>query len=266
MHNAFTIFRKEVASFFNSLVGYMVLVVFLILMGLFFWVFDEHILKTGKANMSLVFQYAPIFFIFLIPAITMRSISEEMKTGTIEFLVTKPLTHLQLILGKFGAATFLVFITILPTFIYYICIQDLARDPGELQRAVNPEWLNQSIGAITYTSKLDNGPIIGGYIGLFALGTIFAALGILSSAITENQVVAYLIGAFLCFALYFGFSFSSELEELMDVNLAIDRLGILAHYENISQGVVDTRDIVYFGSVLAIALTATTAILNWKRR
>ena len=156
----------------------MVLIVFVILTGLFFWVFDEHILVSGKANMNLLFQYAPIFFILLVPAITMRSISEEMKTGTIEFLVTKPLTNFQLILGKFGAAAFLVFITILPTFIYYISIQMVARDPSELQRAMNPELLDQTIGAITYTSKLDNGPIIGGYIGLFALGTIFAALGL----------------------------------------------------------------------------------------
>lgn len=266
MQNSFTIFRKEVASFFNSLVGYIVLIVFIILTGLFFWVFDEHVLLTGKANMSLLFQYAPIFFILLIPAITMRSISEEMKTGTIEFLVTKPLTNFQLILGKFGAAAFLVFVTILPTFIYYLCLLDIARDPAELQLNANPELLNQTIGAITYTSKLDNGPIIGGYIGLFALGSIFAALGILSSAISENQVVAYVIGAFLCFMMYFGFSFSSQLEELIKVNLAIDRLGILAHYENISKGVVDTRDTVYFGSVLVISLAVTSTILNLKRR
>jgi ABC-2 type transport system permease protein len=129
VQNSFTIFRKEIASFFNSLVGYMVLIVFVILTGLFFWVFDEHILISGKANMNLLFQYAPIFFILLVPAITMRSISEEMKTGTIEFLVTKPLTNFQLIMGKFGAAAFLVFITILPTFIYYISIQTIARDP-----------------------------------------------------------------------------------------------------------------------------------------
>jgi ABC-2 type transport system permease protein len=266
VQNSFTIFRKEVASFFNSLVGYMVLIVFVILTGLFFWVFDEHILVSGKANMNLLFQYAPIFFILLVPAITMRSISEEMKTGTIEFLVTKPLTNFQLVLGKFGAAAFLVFITILPTFIYYISIQMVARDPSELQRAMNPELLDQTIGAITYTSKLDNGPIIGGYIGLFALGTIFAALGILSSALSENQVVAYVIGAFLCFMMYFGFSFSSQLEDLTNVNLAIDRLGILSHYENISQGVVDTRDVVYFLSVVVIVIAATTTTLSLKRR
>ena len=268
MQSAFTIFRKEVASFFNSLVGYMVLGVFILLTGLFFWVFDEHVLITGKANMNPLFQYAPIFFILLVPAITMRSISEELKTGTIEFLVTKPLTNFQLILGKFGAAAFLVFVTILPTFIYYLTLTAIARDPAELQQqmAANPEMLDQSIGAITYTSRLDNGPIIGGYIGLFALGSIFAALGILSSALSENQVVAYVIGALLCFMMYFGFSFSSQLEELTNINLTIDRLGIMAHYENISTGVVDTRDIVYFGSVLLVSLASTTAILTWKRR
>lgn len=244
----------------------MVLVVFILLTGLFFWVFGEHILIGGKANMDLLFQFAPIFFILLIPAITMRSISEEMKTGTIEFLVTKPLTNLQLVVGKFAAAAFLVIVTILPTFIFYLTLQDIARDPAELQLTGNPELLDQTIGAVTYSSKLDNGPIIGGYIGLFALGTLFAALGILSSALSDNQVVAYVIGAFLCFMMYFGFSFTSEIESLTQMNLAIDRLGIMAHYENISQGVVDTRDIVYFGSVLVLSLGATNAALSLRRR
>jgi ABC-2 type transport system permease protein len=266
VQNSFTIFRKEVASFFNSLVGYIVLIVFIILTGLFFWVFDEHVLLSGKANMSLLFQYAPIFFILIVPAITMRSISEEVKTGTIEFLVTKPITDFQLVIGKFAAAAFLVFVTILPSFIFYLTIQDLAMDPAELQMAVNPEMLDQSLGQLSYTSRLDNGPIIGAYIGLFALGSIFAAIGILSSALSENQVVAYVIGAFLCFVMYFGFSFSSELESLTKVNLAIERLGMLSHYENISLGVVDTRDIVYFISLLALTLAGTKATLSLKRR
>jgi ABC-2 type transport system permease protein len=266
LRNSFTIFRKEIASFFNSLVGYMVLIVFMVLTGLFFWVFGEHVLVAGKANMDLLFQFAPIFFILLIPAITMRSISEEMRTGTIETLATKPLTNLQLVLGKFSAAAFLVFLTLLPTLVFYLTLQDLARDPAELRMEANPEFLNQSLGAITYTRKLDNGPIIGGYIGLLALGAIFAALGILSSALSDNQVVAYLVGAFLCFMMYFGFSFSSELEGLTRINLSIDRLGIMAHYENIAKGVVDTRDIVYFFSILVIALAITNAILSLKRR
>ena len=269
MQNIFTIFRKEVASFFNSLVGYIVLIVFIILTGLFFWVFDEHVLLTGKANMSLLFQYAPIFFILIIPAITMRSISEEVKTGTIEFLVTKPLTDFQLVMGKFAAAAFLVFVTILPSFIFYLTISDLAMDPGELQREASQNgagMLNEAAMQIGYNTRLDNGPILGAYIGLFALGSIFAAIGILSSAISENQVVAYVIGAFLCFLMYFGFTFTAQLESLMHMNLAVERLGLLAHYENISLGVVDTRDIVYFLSVLGITIAATKATLSLKRR
>jgi ABC-2 type transport system permease protein len=266
VYNIFTIFRKEVASFFNSLVGYIVLSVFIILTGLFFWVFDEHVLLTGKANMSLLFQYAPIFFILIIPAITMRSISEEVKTGTIEFLVTKPLTDFQLVLGKFAAAAFLVFVTILPSFIFYLSIQDLAMDPAELQQTVNPDLLDQSLGKLSYTARLDNGPIAGAYLGLFALGSIFAAIGILSSAISDNQVVAYVIGGFLCFIMYFGFSFTSQLESLTSMNLAIDRLGLLAHYENISLGVLDTRDVIYFLSVLVITIALTKTTLSLKRR
>ena len=265
MKNSIVIFKKEVASFFNSLVGYMVLIVFIILTGLFFWVFDEHVLASGKANMGLLFQYAPIFFILIIPAITMRSISEEMKSGTIEFLVTKPITDLQIIVGKFLGAAFLVFVTLLPSLIFYYTLNQLAFDPSELKVNSSPEMLDQTLGQMAYSSKLDNGPIIGGYIGLLTLGIIFAAIGILSSAITENQVVAYVTGAFLCFLMYFGFSFFAEIEALTKVNLAFDRLGLMAHYESISLGVVDTRDIVYFGSVLALILAITKATLSLKR-
>ena len=265
MKNSIVIFKKEVASFFNSLVGYMVLIVFIILTGLFFWVFDEPVLASGKANMSLLFQYAPIFFILIIPAITMRSISEEMKSGTIEFLVTKPITDLQIIIGKFLGAAFLVFVTLLPSLIFYWCLNELALDPSELKVNTNPDMLNEAYGKIAYASKLDNGPIIGGYIGLLTLGIIFAAIGILSSAITENQVVAYVFGAFMCFLMYFGFTFFAELESMTKINLAFDRLGLMAHYESISLGVVDTRDIVYFGSLLTLILTITKVTLSLKR-
>ncbi|MEM0995607.1 MAG: ABC transporter permease [Bacteroidota bacterium] len=264
MNNIWTIFRKEVASFFNSLVGYIVLVVFLVLTGLFFWVFDEHVLITGKANMGLLFQYAPVFFIFLVPAITMRSFAEETRSGTIEFLVTKPVTDWQIILGKFLAAAFLVFIAILPTFIYYFTLADLALDPGTIDAPNSPELLQNF--SPTYNTPLDNGPILGAYIGLFLLGTIFAALGIFSSALTDNQVVAFVAGAFISFFMYFGFSFLSNLESLTSVNLTIDQLGLIAHFESISMGVVDTRDIVYFVSVLALTLLLTRLVLNLKRR
>lgn len=243
----------------------MVLIVFIILTGLFFWVFDEHVMASGKANMSLLFQFAPIFFILIIPAITMRSISEEMKSGTIEFLVTKPITDLQIIIGKFLGAAFLVFVTLLPSLIFYLSLNMLAFDPSELQRSANPEMLDQALGQISYASKLDHGPIIGGYLGLLTLGIIFAAIGILSSALTENQVVAYVTGAFLCFLMYFGFSFFAELESMVKINVAFDRIGLLAHYESISLGVVDTRDIVYFGSVLVLILALTKATLSLKR-
>lgn len=265
MHNTLTIFRKEIASFFNGLVGYIVLAVFLTMVGLFFWVFDEHVLVSGQANMNLLFQFAPWFFLFLIPAVTMRSFSEEIKSGTIESLVTKPVTDWQIIAGKFGAAAFVVLIALLPTMIYWISIDALAFDPSELQGVTNSELLNQS-GGIGYASKLDNGPIIGAYIGLFALGAIFAALGILSSAITDNQVVAFVLGAFLCFFFYYGFQFLADLEALQNVNLAVAGLGIYAHFESISLGVVDTRDIVYFISAILLVLLATRLILTYKRR
>lgn len=265
MQNTITIFRKEVASFFNSLVGYIVLVVFLVLMGLFFWVFDEHVLITGKANMNLLFQYAPIFFIFLIPAITMRSFAEETRSGTIEFLSTKPVTDWQIILGKFAASAFLVFVAVLPTLIYYFTLRDLALNPAELQYGADPDMLQQA-GGPSYSSPLDNGPIIGAYLGLLALGAIFCAFGILSSALTDNQVVAYIAGAFICFTMYFAFSFISQLESLTSVNIFISSLGLLTHFERIGMGVLDTRDIVYFLSLLAITLLVTRLVLNLKRK
>lgn len=255
MRSTITIFRKEVATFFNSLVGYIVLAVFLTLTGLFFWVFDEHVLISGKANMNLLFQYAPLFFIFLIPAITMRSFAEENKSGTIEFLATKPITDWQIILGKFLAATFLVFVAILPTLIYYATLKDLAPDTAGLQA-----------GSAAALSKLDNGPIIGAYIGLLALGAIFSAFGILSSALTDNQVVAYILGAFLCFFTYLGFSFIAQLESLSSINTTISRLGLIDHFESIGQGVLDTRDIVYFITVGAITLLLTRLVLTLKRK
>lgn len=264
MCNTYTIFRKEVATFFNSLVGYIVLTVFLTLTGLFFWVFDEHVLITGKANMNLLFQYAPLFFLLLIPAITMRSFAEEKRNGTIEFLATKPVTDWQIIMGKFLAATFLVFVAILPTLIYYLTLQDLAFDPSELQVTSDPELLQQA-GGPAYTSRLDNGPIIGAYIGLLALGAIFSAFGILSSALTDNQVVAYILGAFICFLMYFGFSFVSQLESLTSINTTINRLGLIAHFESIGMGVLDTRDIIYFLSVGTITLLLTRLTLTLKR-
>lgn len=264
MKNVITIFRKEAATFFNSLVGYVVLGVFLTLAGLFFWVFDNSVLTSGLANMDMLFGSAPYLFLFLIPAITMGSFSEEIKSGTIESLMTKPVTEWQIILGKYLAAAFVVLIALLPTLIYYATLQDLAQDPSALKMEAPTEMLREISGP-TYSSKLDHGPIIGAYIGLLALGMIFVAAGILSSAITENQVVAFIIGSLSCFVLFEGFTFLSEIEGMGSIGTAISRIGIGAHYDSISRGVLDTRDILYFVSAVGILLLLTRLVLSIKR-
>ena len=264
MKNVITIFRKEAAAFFNSLVGYIVLGAFLTLAGLFFWVFDNGVLTSGLASMDMLFGSAPYLFLFLIPTITMGSFSEEIKSGTIESLMTKPVTEWQIILGKYLAAAFVVFIALLPTLIYYLTLHDLAQDPSALKLEAPSEMLREISGP-TYSAKLDHGPIIGAYIGLLALGMIFVAAGILTSAITENQVVAFILGCLTCFILFEGFSFLSEIDAVQGISSSIARIGIGAHYDSISRGVLDTRDILYFISAVGILLLLTRLVLTLKR-
>ena len=266
MGNVFTIFRKEVATFFNSLVGYIVLGAFVVLAGLFFWVFEGGALTSGLANMDMLFGSAPYLFLFLIPAITMGSFSEEQANGTIETLMTKPVTDWQVILGKYFSAAFVVLIALLPTLIYYMTLADLAEDPGNLAKTqASMDFLRNQEGP-TYTTRLDHGPIIGAYIGLFGLGLIFSAIGILASALSRNQVVAFIIASLGSFVLFDGLTFFSEVEALQGVGVTISRLGIASHFESISKGVVDTRDVIYFLSAIAIFLLLTRLTLTLKRR
>lgn len=239
----FTIFRKEVAAFFNSLIAYLVIAVFLTGVGMFFWLFEQNALETGYAEMNALFDFGPYFFLLLVPAITMRSFSEEMKSGTMEFLVTKPITAWQIIVGKYLAAVFLVFFALLPTVLYFITIY----------------WLGEPVG------NIDTGATIGSYIGLFCLGAIFAAIGVFCSALTDNQIVAFILGVFLCFVLFLAFDFLAGMKVLNTVNAVLIKVGIMAHYRSISRGVIDTRDAFYFVSVVGIFLLLTHALLQRKR-
>lgn len=234
MNSILSIYRKEVASFFNSLIAYVVIGVFLIGVGLFFWVFEGNVLETREASMQLLFDAAPYFFLFLVPAITMRAFAEEIKTGTIEFLATKPITDWHIILGKYLAAVFLVVFALIPTIIYYFSLSSLGNPPG----------------------NLDTGAIIGSYIGLFFLGSIYAAIGLFTSALSENQIIAYILGLFLCFFFFQAF-------DLFD---GFTSIGILSHYESISRGVVDTRDILYFLTFIGIALKETQMMLGRRMK
>lgn len=222
----------------------MVIAVFLTGVGLFFWLFEMNVLETGQATMDALFDFGPYLFLFLVPAITMRSFSEEMKTGTIEFLVTKPVTDWQIIGGKYLAAVFLVLFSLIPTLIYYISVY----------------FLGKTIG------NLDQGATWGAYIGLFFLGSIFAAIGLFTSALTDNQIVAFITGVFLCFFLFLAFDFTASMSVLSGINDFVIKLGIMEHYRSISRGVVDTRDIFYFLSIAAIFLILTKMVLERKRK
>lgn len=232
-----TLFRKEISSFFSSLIGYIVITVFLLINGLFLWVFplEFNILDFGYASIENLFMLAPIVFLFLIPAITMRLFADEKKGGTIEILLTQPLTDLEIILAKYFAGLVLVLFSLLPTLIYFFSVYQLGLPPG----------------------NIDTGGMWGSYIGLLFLGASFVAIGLFSSSITDNQIVSFIIAIFLCGFLYIGFEFIYSLDLFGNIDLFIKSLGINAHYTSMSRGVIDTRDIIYFISVIALFIIFT---------
>ncbi len=244
MNSVFTIFRKEVGSFFNSLIGYVFLGVFLVSTGLFVWVFEYNILETRRAELDSLFFIGPYLFLFMVPAITMRAFSEEKKQGTMELLATKPLTHWQIIGGKYLAAVFLVLVTLLPTLVYLLTV-----------------WrLGQPVG------NLDLGATIGAYLGLFFLGAVFASIGLFASVLVEEQFVAWVLGAFICFAFFFAFELLAGLPGLRAINPFLIKLGLMEHYASISRGVIDTRDALYFLSVITMALFSTHYLLTREQK
>lgn len=229
--------KKELRQFFSSLTGYIAIIVFLLLNGLFLFVFpDTNILDFGYATLNKFFELAPWILLLLIPAITMRSLSDEFRTGTFEILQTRPLSRWQLVLGKYLGALLVVLIALLPTLIYVISIQQLSAQGG-----------------------IDTGGTIGSYIGLFLLSAVFVAIGICCSSLTSNAVVAFIGGAFLCFILYSGFNAVSRLPALeAGADYYVEMLGIDFHYRSISRGVMDSRDLIYFVSVVLFFLVFTS--------
>jgi len=231
---------KEIQGFLGSLIGHMVIVVFLLLTGLFLWVFPGNILDDGYAELGVLFNIAPWVFLFLVPAVTMRSFSEERRTGTIELLLTKPITELRLVLAKYLAAVVLVLVALLPTMVYWYSIGSLAV----------PAW------------NIDSGGILGSYIGLFFLASTFAAIGIFASSLTESQIVAFLIAVFLCFLMYVGFELIADFNAFGALEGPIKAMGIQWHYDSMSRGVIDLRDVIYFLGVDAIFLLATRTVVQ----
>ncbi len=238
------VFSKEFNSFLNSLIAYIVIGVFLTAIGLLMWVFpDTAVLDYGYADMDTLFLLGPYVFIFLVPAITMRSFAEEKKSGTMELLLTKPLSDWEIILGKFLANFFLVLFALAPTLLYYYSIHNLGNPPG----------------------NIDTPGVIGSYIGIAFLAAVFCAIGILASSITPNQIVAFILAAFLCFLTFLGFDSISSLNLWNTDALFVKQLGILYHYDSMRKGLLDTRDVVYFVSVTFLMLSVTKLILGSRQ-
>ena len=237
----YALFKKEINNFLSSLIGIMVIVVFLLITGLFLWVFqsDFNLLSYGYANLDGLFILAPWVFLFLVPAVTMRSFAEENRTGTIEMLFTKPLSDWQIIMAKFLACVVLVLLALIPTAVYYFSVYRLGFPVG----------------------NLDSGGIMGSYIGLFLLSASFVSIGVFCSSVTGNQILAFILSVFLCGFMYIGFEFIYSLSLFGPIDLFIQRLGMSAHYGSISRGVVDTRDILYFLGVMALFLSMTKLVL-----
>jgi ABC-2 type transport system permease protein len=229
--------KKEFRQFFSSLTGYIAIIVFLLLNGLFLFVFpDTNILDFGFATLDKFFELAPWILLLLIPAITMRSFADEFKGGTFEILQTRPLSRWQLVSGKYLGSLGVVVIALVPTLIYPLSVQQLAATGG----------------------GIDMGGTIGSYIGLIFLSGVFVAIGIACSSLTNNAVVAFIAGAFLCFVLYSGFNAVSRIPALQaGADYYIEMLGIDFHYRSVSRGVVDSRDIIYFLSVILFFLIVT---------
>ena len=239
------VLKKEINSFFASPMGYLVIGLFLVINGLFLWVFkgEYNILDSGFASLEPFFTLAPWIFLFLIPAITMKSFSEEIRQGTLELLLTKPLTTVELVLGKYFGALILILLALLPTLLYVVAIWYLG----------NPE------------GNLDSGVIIGSYFGLIFLGACYAAIGIFASMLSPNQIVSFILAVFLCFIAYFAFEALANLNLSGSGGFGVEDLGINAHYESISRGIIDTRDIVYFLSFIFLFLALTNLSLTSKK-
>lgn len=239
----FSLFKKELVGFLGSLLGYIVISVFLIGNGLVLWVVSEsNVLDFGYATLDPLFGNAPYIFLLLIPAITMRTFAEEKKGGTIETLFTKPLSDIKIIMAKYWASLVLVILSLLPTLLYVYTVGTLA----------NPVW------------DLDFGAIWGSYLGLVFLASVYIAVGIFASTLTDNQIISFIYSVCICLFLTFGLSELANFSSVRFIDLLILKLGLAEHYNSISRGVIDSRDVLYFlgANVLFISL----ANLNLQRR
>ncbi|MCQ2231334.1 MAG: gliding motility-associated ABC transporter permease subunit GldF [Paludibacteraceae bacterium] len=240
----FSLFKKEFCNFFASPMGYIVIGVFLCLTGLFLWVFpgEYNILDNGYANMDGLFNFAPWLYLFLVPAVTMRLFAEERRTGTIELLKTRPISSTSIVLSKYLAGVALVLFSLLPTLLFFFSV-----------------WmLGDPIG------NIDMGGTWGSYIGLFFLATVYTAIGLFASSLTDNQIISFIVAAVLCFFSYIGFDIISGMASNGSTESFIASLGISAHYDSMSRGVIDSRDVIYYIILIVIFLFFTKQMVDKK--
>jgi ABC-2 type transport system permease protein len=245
----YSIFRKEIIGFFSNLTGYIVIIVFLLVNSLFMWVFpgEWNIFDSGYAGLDTLFFLSPWVFLFLVPAVTMKMIAEEKRLGTIELIYTRPITERGIIWGKYLASVSLVLLSLLPCLIYYITVYLIGESPG----------------------NLDKGGTWGAFIGLFFLASVYASIGLFASSVTDNQVIAFIIGVLFCFVVFMGFDSVAYLPGLKNIDEIVIRLGISEHYKSISRGVLDIKDATYFFAVVVIFNEATRLSMvsrSWKKK
>ena len=239
------IFQKEINAFFSSLTAYIVMAVFLTATGLLLWVFpDTNILNYGYADLGAFFNLTPLVLLFLIPAVTMRSLAEEVKNGTIELLLTKPLSNWQLVLGKFWANWLLVLITLTPTLLYYFTVYELGNPAG----------------------NIDSGAVVGSYVGLALLSAVFVAVGLWASSLTDNQIVAFVLGVFVGFLLYMGIGALAKLDFLSALAYPLSWISLDQQYADLGRGLIDSRNVIYFLSLTALFLWFTQSRVRAQQR
>ena len=240
------LYLKEINSFLSSIIGYVFIIIYLIASGLFHWIisFNTNLLEGAEADLIPFFNLSPVIFLILIPAITMRSIAEERRTGTIELLFTRPISDLKILLAKYFAGVTLLIIAIIPTFVYYISMYNLG----------NP------IGII------DGGATLTSYLGLILLGSTFVAIGIFASSITNSQIVAFILGMFLCWIFYDGFNLLGNFSQIGGLDYIIQYIGIAFHYDSIKKGVIEISDIIYFISLIVLFISCSLTIVKTLKK
>lgn len=236
------LYLKEIRSFLSSVIGYVFILIFLITTGIFHWVisYDTNLLEGAEADLIPFFNMAPVIFLILIPAITMRSFAEERRTGTIELLFTRPISDLQIVLAKFFAGVTLVFVALIPTIVYFFSMY----------------YLGSPVGII------DEGATLVSYFGLLLIGAVFISIGIFASAITSSQIVAFILAMFLCWFFNDGLSLIGSFGTVGGLDKFFRYCSLNYHYDSIKRGVIDTSDLLYFFGMIALFSSASLTVIK----